>query len=309
MSQAIPRRLSSCALIGALATACTTTAPPPAAPVPVPTRKDSAAAQPPAAAARWAPRRTAGSWQYELRSSGTVSLAGDTTADSLPLGRTVLYTVSIEPAGPSNGGSPAFRLTGSVDSVAVAIPERIPTPTAGSNSKPRFQGAMAVNGHLTALASDATTPCQNATDPLTAAATSLFVALPEKISPNESWTDTVSTVTCRGRMPLVTTVTRQYTAITDTLWQGRTVLLLARHDSLAIQSRTDSATDTTATADTTDTMAATGSGHGDFTLYVDPLSGVLLEARGTSHTEILVTTPNSRFPFREDARQTITLLK
>lgn len=308
MSKAILRRLSSCALIGALATACTTTAPPPAAPAPVPTRKDSTAAPPPAAAARWTPKRTAGSWHYELRSSGTVSLAGDTTADSLPLARTVLYTVSIEPTGVPNGGSPAFQVTGSVDSVAVTIPERIPTPTAGSNSKPRFQGAMAANGHLTALASDAMNPCQDATDPLSAAATSLFIALPEGISPNESWTDTVSNVTCRGRMPLVTTATRQYRAITDTLWQGRAALLLTRHDSLAIRSRADSATDTTV-ADTTDTMAAMGSGHGDFTLFVDPRSGVLLEATGTSHTEILVTTPSSRFPFREDARQTITLLK
>lgn len=309
MSKAIPHRLSSCALIGALLTACTTTAPPPAAPTPVPTPKDSALAPPPTAAARWTPRRTAGSWHYELRSNGTVSLTGDTTADSLPLTRTVLYTVSVEPMSASNGGSSAFRLTGSVDSVAVTIPERIPSSTAGSNSRPRFQGAMAANGHVTALASDATTACQDAIDPLSAAATSLFIALPEKISPNESWTDTVSTVTCRGRIALITTATRQYKAITDTLWRGRAALLLTRHDSLAIRSRADSSADTTIAADTTDTMAATGSGHGDFTLYVDPTSGVLFEATGTSHTEILVTTLESRFPFREDAHQTITLLK
>jgi hypothetical protein len=245
-----------------------------------------------------------------------VSLVGDTTADSLPVGRMVLYTVSTEPTGASDGGSPAFQVTGSVDSVAVIIPERIPTPTAGSNSKPRFQGAMAANGHLTTLASDATTPCQDAIDPLSAAATALFVALPEGISPNESWTDTVSTTTCRGRMPLVTTATRQYKAIADTLWQGRAALLLVRHDSLAVRSRVDSATDTTTTmvmdtiaTDTSDTMEATGSGHGDVTLFVDPRSGVLLHATGTSHAEILVTTGHSSFPFREDVRQTITLLK
>jgi hypothetical protein len=221
----------------------------------------------------------------------------------------VLYTVSIEPTSALDGGSPAFQVTGSVDSVAVTIPERIPTPTAGSNSRPHFQGAIAANGHLTALASDATTPCQDATDPLSAAATSLFIALPAGISPNESWTDTVSTVTCRGRMPMLTTATRQYKAITDTVWNGREALLLTRHDSLAIRSRADSAIDTTVAADTADTMEAAGNGHGDFILFVDPRSGVLLQATGTSHTDILVTTGNSRFPFREDARQTITLLK
>jgi hypothetical protein len=238
-----------------------------------------------------------------------VSLAGDTTADSLPLGRTVLYTVSIEPTGVVDGGTPAFQVTGSVDSVAVTIPERIPTPTAGSTSNPHFQGALAANGHLTALESDAMTPCGDAIDPLSAAATSLFIALPQGISPNESWSDTVATVTCRGRMPLITTVTRQYKAIADTVWQGRAALLLARHDSLAIRSQADSSTDSVAVADTTDSMEAIGGGRGDFAVYVDPRSGVLLEATGTIHTEILVTTAGSRFPFREDARQTITLLK
>jgi hypothetical protein len=238
-----------------------------------------------------------------------VSLAGDITANSLPLGRLVLYTVSLEPTGASNGGAPTFEVTGSVDSVAVTIPERIPTPTAGSNSRPHFRGALAADGRVTALASDAMTPCQDAVDPLSAAATSLFIALPDGISPNERWRDTVSTTTCRGRMPLVTTAMRQYEAIGDTVWQGREALLVTRRDSLVIRSRADTAANTTIASDTTEKMDASGSGRGDFILYVDPRSGVLLEARGTTHTEILVTKSNSRFPFREEARQTITLLQ
>jgi hypothetical protein len=239
-----------------------------------------------------------------------VSLSGDTSANSLPLGRTVLYTVSIAPATPPSADGPAFQLTGSVDSVAVTIPERIPTPTAGSNSKPHFQGAIAADGHVLSLSSNATTSCTNATDPLSAAAALLFVALPEGISPKEGWTDTVTTTTCRGRMPLVTTATRQYRAITDTVWRGQPALLIARTDSLAIRSRVDSSADTTGVShDSTDTMEATGSGHGEFTLYVDPHTGVLLEATGASRTDILVTTASSRFPFHEEARQTITLLK
>jgi hypothetical protein len=239
-----------------------------------------------------------------------VSLAGDSSANSLPLGRTVLYTVAIAPVAPAGAAGPAFQLTGAVDSVAVTIPERIPTPTAGSNSKPHFQGALAADGHLLSLSSDATLSCTNATDPLSAAAALLFAALPDGISPAESWTDTVTTVTCRGRMPLVTTATRHYKAIADTVWRGQPALLIARTDSLAIRNRTDSTPDSAAVSrDSTDMMEATGSGRGDFTLYVDPRTGVLFEAAGTSRTDILVTTASSRFPFHEEARQMITLLK
>jgi hypothetical protein len=239
-----------------------------------------------------------------------VSLAGDTTASSLPLGRTVLYTVAIAPVEPAVPDGPAFQLTGSVDSVTVTIPERIPTPTAGSNSKPHFQGAIATDGHVLSLSSNATTSCTNATDPLSAAAALLFVALPGGVSPAQSWTDTVTSITCRGRMPLITTATRQYRAITDTVWQGQPALLIARTDSLAIRSRADSAADSAGVGhDSTDVMEATGSGRGEFTLYVDPRTGVLFEATGTNRTDILVTTASSRFPFHEEARQTIALLK
>lgn len=309
MPKVIPRRLSLCAVAGVLATACTTTSPPPATPIPTPRPKDSAVA-PAHVAARWTPIRSAGSWRYELHSTGAVSLSGDSSANSLPLGRTVLYTVSIAPTTPPSAAGPAFQLTGSVDSVAVTIPERIPTPTAGSNSKPHFQGAMAADGHVLSLSSNATTSCTNATDPLSAAAALLFAALPEGISPADSWTDTVTTTTCRGRMPLVTTAMRQYKAITDTVWQGQPALLIARTDSLTIVSRRDSIADTVGVRrDSTDTMEAIGSGRGESRLYVDPHTGVLLEATGTSRTDILVTTPSSRFPLHEEARQMITLLK
>lgn len=307
MPKAIPRWLSLCAFAGVLA-ACTTSGPP-GAPTPAPTPEDSAAVSTPVTA-RWTPRRSAGSWRYELQSTGAVSLAGDSTANALPLGRTVLYTVSTTPVTPANPDGPAFQLSGSVDSVAVTVPERIPTPTAGTNSKPHFQGAIAPDGHVLSLSSNATTSCTNSIDPLSATATLLFVALPAGIAPTQSWTDTISTTTCRGRMPLITTAIRQYKAITDTVWQGRAAILIARTDSLTISSVADSTSDTASVSrDSADTMTATGGGRGEFMLYVDPHTGVLLEATGTSRTDIVVTTKSSRFPFHEEARQTITLLK
>jgi hypothetical protein len=90
-------------------------------------------------------------------------------------------------------------------------------------------------------------------------------------------------------------------------------LLITRHDSLDIRSRPDTVSlahgDSTSTPDTADKMTATGSGQSDFTVYVDPSSGLLLSAAGATHTKILVTTATSRFPFREEAQLTITLLR
>lgn len=305
---ATPRRFASwflAALAATMAgTACTIGGPPAAPPTPVPTPADSAS-KATITTARWTPVRSPGSWSYLVHSTGTVSLSGDTTADSLPIARTIVYSITLAPALDTGADGTIFRFSGSVDSVAVTIPDRIPVPTAGSNSKPHFQGTLAADGHLLTIASNATSLCAGTVDPLTAASTLLFAVLPEGISPGSRWADTASTTTCRGRLPLLVTATRHYEAIDDTLWGGRRALLITRTDSLAIHStpKNDSLT-----SDSTDSMRAHGSGMGAFTLLLDPSSGTLLQASGMSRTEILVTMGTTRFPFQEEAHQTITLL-
>jgi len=306
----IYHRLLAGVLVAVVASAgCTTTgAPPPSTPTPA-AATDSASI-PNVEAARWSPTRAGGSWRYQLLSTGTVSLAGDSSADSLPLGRTVVYSIALTPTTATGDDDAAFQFNGAVDSVSVTIPERIPVPTAGSNSKPHFQGTLAADGHLLSITSNATSPCTDAVDPLSAASTLLFATLPKGISPGTRWTDTVSTTTCRGRLPIVTTATRHYEAIADSSWQGRPAILVARTDSLSIASRSPSSAAESAIGSIADStgMGATGRGGGTFTLLLDPASGILLESTGTTHTEILVTMGSARFPFQEEAHQTISLL-
>jgi hypothetical protein len=297
VSIGIPRQLSACGLSVALAAGCTLS-PPPATPAPTTVERDSTT--PVKSAISWKPQHSAGRWRYELRSRATVTLTGDTSAKALPIGRTTIYTVTIAPSKETAGGALQLEVTGSVDSVSVTTPERIPTPTAGSDIRPRFHARLASGGQLIDLSSDATTACQQAIDPLSAAAMGLFVTLPPAISVGTSWSDTISTVTCRGRMPIITTAVRQYRVIKDTLLANTRALQLARTDSIHVSNRPDTAADQ---------MKADGAGSATFTLYVDPKSGMLLNAAGQSHTEILVTAGDSLFPFREDARQTITLIR
>ena len=297
VSIAVPRLLAICGLSVALAAGCTLP-PPPTTPAPTTTPKDSTT--PAIAVKSWKPQHSPGSWRYELRSSATVTLTGDSSARALPISRTAVYTVTIVPNTAQDTHGIPFELTGSVDSVAVTTPERVPTPTAGSNVRPHFHAQLTSDGQVTELASDATTPCQATIDPLSAATTTLFVTVPPVVTLGTSWKDTISTATCRGRMAIITTVVRQYRAVTDTVWGNTEALLITRADSVHVRNRPDS---------TSDRMVADGTGSGEFTLYVDPKSGMLLAATGQSRTEILVINGDSRFPFHEEARQTISLVR
>ena len=102
-------------------------------------------------------------------------------------------------------------------------------------------------------------------------------------------------------MAIITTAIRQYRAESDTVVGKHSALRVRRTDSLQLKNRPDTTT--------SEQMTAEGAGSGSYVLYVDPKSGTLLNATGQSHTEILIVTGDSRYPFREDARQTITLLE
>lgn len=298
MSIVIARQLSICGLCVVLAAAGCTLSPPPATPTPTSAQEDSTSS-PANTAASWRPRLSAGSWRYELLSTATVTLTGDPSASALPISRTTVYTVSIAPTREPVSSSVPFEVVGSVDSVAVTTPGRIPTPTAGSDIRPHFRAELGSDGRVVNLTSNATTACQAAVDPLSAAALTLFVTLPPALSVGASWKDTLSTVTCRGRMAVITTAIRQYKVVTDTVLGRRPALLLRRMDSLDVRNRADTASGQ---------MTAAGTGSAAFLLYVDPASGMLLNATGESHTEILVIAGDTRYPFREDAKQTIALL-
>ena len=246
----------------------------------------------------WKPRRSVGTWRYELESKATVSLPGNSPGNT-QVGRTTLYTITLAQAARSSGSKGDFDLTGKVDSVAVSTNNRIPQPSTGTNAPPHFSAELSAAGQLTNLRSDAITSCRHGIDPLTAALQALIVPLPTTISIGTSWRDTVSTVTCRGRVPITTTAIRHYRIISDTLWQAQPALRIYRVDSLTVESRPDSGSTE---------LTVHGSGNGSATLYVATSSGLLFSATTMGSTQLTVATGQSVLPFRQDASETITLI-
>jgi hypothetical protein len=215
----------------------------------------------------------------------------------MPVRSVALYTIALQPDGAQ------LALSGAVDSVAVVAegPQGRPTaPAAGDTTRRHFTGTISPQGALMSLAATPAGSCEGGVDPVVANARELVVRLPATVTAGTTWRDTATMVTCRGQVPLTTTAAREYRVVGPTTWSETPALQIERRTTTSVQGSGSQAGQT---------ISVSGSGSSTSTLYVDRVTGVLLGASGESHSTLTVTTPRSSLPFRQDARDQITLLK
>ncbi|MGH7624100.1 MAG: hypothetical protein ACREOJ_02145 [Gemmatimonadaceae bacterium] len=242
----------------------------------------------------WTPRRAPGTWRYEMHTRATVSLSTDTGAAPVPIDTRSFYTLSI---GQSDSG---FMLTGSVDSVATHAGPRIPAPPSGTRFPMLFSARLEGSGVPGAIQSTSPAPCRSGVVPMLAAVGGLLPALPLTIQIGSSWQDTVVSVACRGDIALRTTTTSRYRLSDTAVAQGRAALLVEQ--SFETSTASDSAAERQKGS-----VSITGTGKGQRELYVDPVTGALLQAQGESKSVITVRTRSTALPFQQAVKETITL--
>lgn len=261
-------------------------------PVPTPATTDSATT--PAAVSTWTPRRAPGTWRYELHTSATVSLRSDTSAAPVPIDTRSFYTLSV---GPSDSG---FMLTGTVDSVVTHAGPRIPAPPPGTRFPMLFSARLERSGLPGVIQSASPAPCRTGVAPMLAAAGGLLPMLPPTIQIGSNWQDTVVSVTCRGEIALRTTTSSRYRLTDTAIVQGRAALLVEQ------TFETSTASDSAAERQN-GSVSITGTGEGHRNLYLDPVTGALLQEQGESKSVITVRTRSSALPFQQVVKETVTL--
>ncbi|HEU4642812.1 MAG TPA: hypothetical protein VFS44_10195 [Gemmatimonadaceae bacterium] len=240
----------------------------------------------------WQPRRTPGSWHYVSSASTVVSLETDTLAKQVPVVSRVVYQLT------ATGTASPFAVSGTIDSVLVSTGGKV-APAPGKHPYAAFTGTLAPDGSLGPLSGSEPPRCPKGVDPLVAGARTLFIPTPGVLSKGSSWQDTVTTVTCRGDVPINGTTTHRYTVISDTTWQGKPALVISRTSEMLVQS------DTTTPA--THTLDISGSGTGTARLLIDPATAMLYQEIGQSSARLIIGTARSKVPFRQEVADTVEL--
>jgi hypothetical protein len=107
-------------------------------------------------------------------------------------------------------------------------------------------------------------------------------------------------VTCRGEVPLTSSLVREYRVAGPTTWSEVPALQIERRTTTSLQGTGSQGGQT---------ISVSGTGSSVTTLYIDRATAVLLGASGESHSTLTVTTRRTSLPFRQDTRDQITLLK
>lgn len=244
---------------------------------------------------RYAP----GVYRYRVQSDGLIELASDTATHSVPIRTTTFYTLTLSP-----NADGLLHMAGVADSFSVSRDEQIPAPQQDSTTPAgpiSFAATMTATGHIQDFHGPAATGCDSAIDVFASAARDLIVPVPFTLRDSTEWTDSATTTTCRGGMPVTNVARYQYRVTGTAIYNDTPAIQVLRTSSNTLTgaghppNRTDG------------TFSLTGNGTASTTFYLEPASGLLLGGTGDGQADITITTSQGQLPFHQEVHLQMTL--
>ena len=298
------RAVVSLALLVVLGAACRPSASTaPALPRPVPAPPPAVIAPPPAAAPNVSPPAAhpfayaPGIYRYEVRTDAVISAEGQPRVDSLSTRAIITYRITRTDSG-------FIAVAGTVDSFVVTNAHAgavAPVANVPFNMLAFPDGRVRDSAIV-----DSAAVCSSPVTPIVNAGREVLPALPLPLAPAAEWTDSTTTITCRGAVPLIARSIRQSRAS----W----ALLPAEWSRQSGDVAFEVARTTTTTINGQGHVAGravdlTGQGQGSSLLYVDPEAGILLGGTGNGSTRIIVDAGSQRQEFTQVVHQQLRLLR
>jgi hypothetical protein len=239
-----------------------------------------------------------GTYRYEVRTDAVITADGEERVDTVTTRALVTYRIT-------RGDSGTITVAGTVDTFTVTS-SRTPAVSPVSTDVP-FTMTAFLDGRLEgASAIDSLAVCATPVSAVVTAGRELLTALPVALSPAAEWTDSTTTVTCRGALPLVARSVRQSRAA----WVSVPADWARRTGDLAFEvTRTTTTTISGQGRAAGRQVSLGGGGQGSSVLYVDPELGVLLGGTGNGSTKVVVDAGSQRREFIQTVHQQVRLLR
>jgi hypothetical protein len=223
-----------------------------------------------------ATRYATGREVYQFASTGTVIVVGDTSAhpDTLSTQSIVRYD--------SRWTASGLEVTGSV------------TPGAKGALVPFSATVDTATAQVRFAADSGRTPvtCPASNGAALASVREFLSAVPRSLAPGASWTDTVTTVACRGGIPVTTTARRHFTVALE-----RAEVVVAHTTSAELQG---------ATSQHGVNVQLTGHGEGQASQRYQAQTGRLLDGVSTVDVDLQVGTAGHLVALRQHAETRVT---
>ena len=249
----------------------------------------------PSAERAWPFAYAPGSYTYVVEQSAVIDLAGDTAGarDSVRTSALVHYRLTSAPGGTAIAGTvDSFQVTAG----RTGVQRPLSAPVAFEAVLDTAMRRIALRG---AMADAATSPdCTSPARTLAITARDLLVALPARLEQGATWRDTLTTVTCRGDIPITNRVEQRY-EVEGRDSYGSVAAVRLRRTARTVLNGSASPRGVAVTL--------SGEGNGDTRLWVDAATGRLLGATGEATTRLTVEAAGQSRTLTQRAVQRVSL--
>lgn len=237
-----------------------------------------------------APQSERPSWQlshraailhYTVRDSSVLSISTDTIAKEIPFVTAASMQLALSALGDS------FHFIAHIDSLNVHSDLQ---RKSSLDTSLWVSGIISHQGAITELQPMGISSCKVGIEPVLGRVAELLIRMPPRIFIGSQWTDTSTTLICHGKTPLRQISIRSYRLIADTAWQGDSALKVDQSTTLSVSGlETDSSKH----------ISATGTGSSKATLFLDRVTGEVLESLRYGTVTLNITSERGTFPFRQ----------
>jgi len=232
----------------------------------------------------WMPKQAPSTRQYLIEDSSTILINNDSTHTSL-LQTAIVYSISLIALADS------FSFTAKVDSMSTSS---ISSPRMNGSEKSYSQTIHATfssSGEMSAISGEVASSCQGGVDATGVRVFELTQNYPKQaIKVGDKWTDTVSVISCRGKISLHQQIIREYRLLELTNWKEHAVAKIQRNVSTTV---------TGTNSESQNHLMTTGTGVGTMIFYADRNTGFLRESNGHSELRFTITTSRGSYPFTQ----------
>ena len=232
----------------------------------------------------WLPQQINGDRKYFIHDSLMVSINTD-TSQYRSSETSIFYSIRVSHSNDS------LLLMTKVDSLlmisqfpSLKVPVNVDTVR-------EFQTIMSPTGQLFLLSQDSTSVCPSGVTPLAVRIYEMMISYPKRaLKVGDSWTDTVSMIVCRGKIPLQQHAVRNYRILDFTTWKQLPAVSIRRIISSVLSADSK---------DKRNHYEVAGSGESSTLIYANQATGVLLQSDTKSESAITIHSSRGVFPFRQ----------
>lgn len=231
----------------------------------------------------WLPQQVASDRQYLIQDSTAISALAGTPQTRITKTSTV-YSIHVKQI----GDSLLFGIKQDSVITVSQFPPAFKTPLVFDTAQ-EFRAFSSFTGQILSLAQDSSPSCLKGIAPAGIRIYELVVDYPKGVLKiGDSWTDTVSTTVCRGKISLEQQILYSYKILRFTTWKQQSAVVINR-DATSILN-TDS---------TRKQSGVAGSGKSSALIYADRITGILLQSDAQSNSTMLVKTTREFLPFSQ----------